>query len=247
MESILNQLFWIWSLMSVLPEWLRIFLALFLLLQLARLILLYIVPPFFNLSCRLLKKMLHLISYPIMALLCTMQRSRRDTGKSGIPVWIDFIEGMFALFERFFNKMIQLFMKRKRNKTGIKRWTFYFATGLVILLTAVIINNPHEWYTQKWKKAEAWLNQEPVHKQASGSSPDQRELILNKNYEEGGNIREAPALTAPRVYTITNGEIMHFLNEEQVDSKGIKWLKVQTANGIEGWISALIVGEKQKN
>ncbi|WP_214711735.1 MULTISPECIES: SH3 domain-containing protein [unclassified Bacillus (in: firmicutes)] len=37
---------------------------------------------------------------------------------------------------------------------------------------------------------------------------------------------------------------MHFLNEEKVDSKGIKWLKVQTANGIEGWISALIVREK---
>ncbi|MFJ5760863.1 SH3 domain-containing protein [Neobacillus sp. NPDC093182] len=246
MESILNQLFWIWSLISVLPDWLRIFLALFLLLQFTRLVLLYIVPPFLNLFCRLLKKMLHLISYPIMALLCTMQRSRRDTGKSGIPVWIDIIEGMFALFERFFNKMIQLLMKRKRkrNKTGIKRWTFYSATGLVILLTAAIMNNPNEWYSQKWKNAEVWLNQEPVYTQASETTPDQKVLILNKNYEEGGNIREAPALTAPHLYTITNGEIMHFLNEEQVDSKGIKWLKVQTANGIEGWISALIVREK---
>lgn len=244
MESILNQLFWIWSLISVLPEWMRIFLALFVLLQLARLILLYIVPPFLNLLCRLLKKMLYLISYPIMAVLCTMQRSRREAGKSGIPVWIDIIEGMFALFERFFNKMIQLFMKRKRNKIKIKRWTFYSATALVILLTAAIMNNPNEWYTQKWKTAEVWLNQEHVHIQASGASPDQKELILNKEYEEGGNIREAPTLTAPRLYTITNGEIMHFLNEEQVDSKGIKWLKVQTANGIEGWISAWIVSEK---
>lgn len=244
MESILNQLFWIWSLISVLPEWMRIFLALFVLLQLARLILLYIVPPFLNLLCRLLKKMLYLISYPIMAVLCTMQRSRREAGKSGIPVWIDIIEGMFTLFERFFNKMIQLFMKRKRNKIKIKRWTFYSATALVILLTAAIMNNPNEWYTQKWKTAEVWLNQEHVHIQASGASPDQKELILNKEYEEGGNIREAPTLTAPRLYTITNGEIMHFLNEEQVDSKGIKWLKVQTANGIEGWISAWIVSEK---
>lgn len=244
MESILNQLFWIWSLISVLPEWMRIFLALFVLLQLARLILLYIVPPFLNLLCRLLKKMLYLISYPIMAVLCTMQRSRREAGKSGIPVWIDIIEGMFALFERFFNKMIQLFMKRKRNKIKIKRWTFYSATALVILLTAAIMNNPNEWYTEKWKKAEVWLNQEHVHIQASEASPDQKELILNKKYEEGGNIREAPTLTAPRLYTITNGEILHFLNEEQVDSKGIKWLKVQSANGIEGWISALIVREK---
>ncbi|WP_335715955.1 SH3 domain-containing protein [Neobacillus drentensis] len=244
MESILNQLFWIWSLLSVLPEWLRLFLALFVLLQLARLILLSIIPPFFNLLCRLLKKMHYLISYPIMALLCTMQRSRREAGKAGISVWIDFIEEMFALFERFFNKMIQLFKKRRRNKTRIKRWTFYSATTLVILLTAAILNNPTKWYTQKWKKAEVWLNQEHVPRQASVASPHPKEFILNKEYKDGGNIREAPTLTAPRLYTITNGEIMHFLNEEQIDSKGIKWLKVQTANGIEGWISALIVREK---
>jgi hypothetical protein len=202
------------------------------------------VPPFLNLLFRLLKKMLYPISYPIMALLCTIQRSRREAGKAGISVWIDIIEGMFALFESFFNKIIQLFMKRKRNRTRIKRWTFYSATTLVILLTAAIINNPNEWYTEKWKKVELWLNQEHVHIQASVASPNQKELILNKNYEEGGNIREAPTLTAPHLYTITNGEIMHFLNEEQVDSKGITWLKVQTANGIEGWISALIVREK---
>ncbi|WP_026566756.1 SH3 domain-containing protein [Bacillus sp. UNC41MFS5] len=244
MESILNQRFWIWSLISVLPEWLRIFLALFVLLHLARLILLYMVPPFLNLLCRLLKKMLYPISYPIMALLCTIQRSRREAGKAGISVWIDIIEGMFALFERFFNKIIQLFMKRKRNKTRIKRWTFYSATTLGILLTAAIINNPNEWYTEKWKKVEIWLNQEHAHIQASVSSPNQKDLILNKIYEEGGNIREAPTLTAPHIYTITNGEIMHFLNEEQVDSRGITWLKVQTANGMEGWISALIVREK---
>ncbi|WP_374930966.1 SH3 domain-containing protein [Neobacillus driksii] len=245
MESILNQLFWIWSLITVLPEWMRLFLALFVLLQLARLILLYIFPPFLNLLCRLLKKMIYLISYPIMALLSTIQIRRREAGIAGIPVWIEIIEGMFALFENFLNKMIELFTKRKRNKSRMKRWTFYAATAVVILLTAAIMNNPNEWYTQKWRKAEVWLNQEHVHVQASGASPDQKELILNKKYEDGGNIREAPALTAPRLYTITNGEILHFLNEEQVDSKGIKWLKVQTTTGIEGWISALIVMEKQ--
>nr|WP_277398231.1 SH3 domain-containing protein [Neobacillus citreus] len=135
-------------------------------------------------------------------------------------------------------------MKRKRNRTRLKRWTFYSATTLVILLTAAIISNPNKWYTEKWKKAEAWLNQEPVHVQTTVASPVQKEFILNKQYEDGGNIREAPTLTAPRLYTITNGEIIHFLNEEQVDSKGIKWLKVETANGVEGWISALIVREK---
>lgn len=245
MESILNQLFWIWSIITVLPEWMRLFLALFVLLQLARLILLYIVPPFSNVLCILLKKMIYPISYPFMALLSTILRRRREAGIAGIPVWIEIIEGMFALFENIFNKMIKLFTKRKRNKSRMKRWTFYAATAVVILLTAAIMNNPNEWYTKKWRQAEVWLNQEHVHVQASGASPDQKELILNKKYEDGGNIREAPALTSPRLYTITNGEIIHFLNEEQVDSKGIKWLKVQTTSGVEGWISALIVVEKQ--
>jgi hypothetical protein len=167
-ESILIQLFWLWSLISVLPEWLHIFLALFVLLLLATLILLYMVPPCLNLLSRLLKKMLYLISYPIMALICTMQRSRREAGKAGIPVWIDIIEGMFALFDRFFNKLIQLFMNRKRNKKRVKRWTFYSAIALAILLTAAIMNNPNEWYTLKWKNAEVWLNQDHVHIQASG-------------------------------------------------------------------------------
>ncbi|MDR6999648.1 hypothetical protein J2Y67_002098 [Neobacillus niacini] len=180
-----------------------------------------------------------------MAGICTMQRSRREAGKAGIPIWIDIIEGIFALFERFFNKMIQLFRKRKRNKARIKRWTFYSATALAILLSAATINNPNERYTQKWKKAEAWLNQEHGDTQVSGAaSPDTKEFILNRKYKDGGNIRVAPTLTADRLYTIGNGEIMHFLNKEQVDSKGIKWLKVQTANGIEGWISASIVREK---
>ncbi|MGG1398097.1 SH3 domain-containing protein [Bacillus salipaludis] len=245
MESIINQLFWLWIPISLLPEWLRVFLVLFVLLLLARMILFYIVPPFFNLLGRLLKKMVYLLSYPIMAGICTIQKSRREAGKTGIPVWIDIIEGMFALFDRFFNKMIQLFRKRKRNKARIKRWSFYIATALAILLSAATINNPNEWYTQNWKKAEAWLNQEQVHTQVSGTAtPDSKELILNRYYKDGGNIRVAPTLSADRLYTIANGEIIHFLNEEQVDSKGIKWLKVQTANGIKGWISASIVREK---
>ncbi|MDQ6598184.1 SH3 domain-containing protein [Bacillus salipaludis] len=245
MESIINQLFWLWAPVSLLPEWLRIFLVLFVLLLLARTILLYIVPHLVNLMCRLLKKMLYLLSYPIMAGICTILKRRREARKTDIPFWVDIIEGMFALFDRFFNKMIQLFRKRKRNKARIKRWSFYFATALAILLSAATMNNPNEWYTQKWKNAEAWLNQEPVQKQVfSSASPETKEFILNRKYKDGGNIRVAPALTADRLYTIDNGEIIHFLNEEQVDSKGIKWLKVQTANGIKGWISASIVREK---
>lgn len=163
MESILNQLFWVWSLLSVLPEWFRNFLALFVLLQFTRLILLYVVPPFLHLLCRSLQNMLHLLSYPIMALLSEMQRSRREAGKAGISIWVEIFEGIFALFERLFSKMIQLSTKLKRNRRRIKQWSFFAATAIVILLTAAIMNNSNEWYTLKWKNVEAWLNQEQVH------------------------------------------------------------------------------------
>jgi hypothetical protein len=258
MESIVNQLFWIWAPISLLPDLLRIFVVLFVALQLARLILMNLVPPVINLLCRFLKKMLYLITYPVMVLISTMQRSLREAGKVSIPAWVDFIEEVFALFERFFNKIIMLSTKRKRNRARIKKWTFFSATALAVLLTAAILNNPNEWFSVKWKKAEAWLTQVklekqlgfhltdlPVSVQTKASPPNQKEFVLNNQYKDGGNIREAPTLTARRLYTIAVGEAVHFLNEEQVDTSGLKWLKVETTNGrITGWISARIVREK---
>lgn len=257
-ESIVNQLFWMWAPISLLPDLLRIFVVLFVVLQLTRLILMNLVPPAISLLCRLLKKMLYLITYPVMALISTMQRSLREAGKMSIPIWVDFIEEMFALFERFFNKIIELSTKRKRNRARIKKWTFYSATALTVLLTAAIINNPNEWFSVKWKKTETWLTQVklekqlgfhvpdlPVSVQTKASPPNPKEFVLNNHYKDGGNIREAPTLTARRLYTIAVGEAVHFLNEEQVDTRGLKWLKVETANGrITGWISARIVREK---
>ena len=257
-ESIVNQLFWIWAPISLLPDLLRIFVVLFVVLQLARLILMNLVPPAINLLCRLLKKMLYVITYPVMALISSMQRSLREAGKVSIPIWVDFIEEMFALFERFFNKIIELSTKRKRNRARIKKWTFYSATALAVLLTAAIMNNPNEWFSVKWKKTETWLTQvklekqlgfhvpdSPVSVQTKAAPPTPQEFVLNNQFKDGGNIREAPTLTARRLYTIAVGEAVHFLNEEQVDTRGLKWLKVETANGrITGWISARIVREK---
>lgn len=260
MESILNQLFWLWAPISFLPAPLRIFVVIFVFLQVARPILFNLFPPLLNLLCRLFKKTLYVLSYPIMALISNVQLKRREAGYTGIPSWINFTEEFISFFEKFFNKLIQLTKKKKRDRAKIKKWSFFTASAFAILFTAAIVNNPNEWYAHKWKNAEKWLTREKLQKQlglgrtepsikaSEVTSSNQEELVLNAPYKNGGNIREAPTLKAPLLYTITVGEIVRFMNEEQVDSKGIKWLKVQTANGhIEGWISARIVKEKQQN
>ncbi|WML55215.1 SH3 domain-containing protein [Neobacillus sp. PS3-12] len=244
MESIFDQLFWLWVPLSFLPEWLRLFVVLFVVLQ----VLLKIAPVFIRLLCLLLRKLLYLFTYPIMWLISSLLRSRREEENGDIPRWIDAIEGLLGWCERFFNKMIQLFAKKKRYR---RKWSFYAGTALAVLVTAAVVNNPGEWYAHDWKKTEDWLAQEkpsgydraePV---KISAAPAQKEFVLNRQYKDGGNIREAPTLSARRLYTIARGEFVRFLNEEQVDSKGIKWLKVQTANGrVAGWVSANIVREK---
>lgn len=243
MKSIFDQLFWLWAPISFLPEWLRIFVVLFVVVQLLLPILLKLFPFFIH----FLKKCLYIITYPIMVLISGIQSRLRESGSGSPPPWVDGIEGLFALCERFFNKMIQLFGKKKRSR---RKWPFYAGTALAVLVTAAIINNPNEWYALKWKGAETWLTQKklglnrtaPVQTKVAAA---QKEFILNRQYKDGGNLREAPTLAARRVYTIASGEVVQFMNEEQVDSKGIKWLKVQTTNGrIAGWVSANIVREK---
>lgn len=245
MESIFDQLFWLWVPLSFLPEWLRLFVVLFVFLQ----VLLKIAPVFIRLLCSLLRKLLYLFTYPIMWLISSLLRGRREEENGDIPRWIDAVEGLLGWCERFFNKMIQLFAKKKRYR---RKWYFYAGTALAVLVTAAVVNNPGEWYAHDWKKAEGWLAQEKVggNDQAAApvkisTAPVQKEFVLNRQYKDGGNIRQAPTLSARRLYTIASDEFVRFLNEEQVDSKGIKWLKVQTANGrVEGWVSANIVREK---
>jgi hypothetical protein len=239
-ESIFDQLFWLWVPLSFLPEWLRLFVVLFVVLQ----VILKIAPVFIHLACRLLRKLLHLFTYPIMWLISSLLRSRREEENGSIPRWVDAVEELFGWGERFFSKMIQLFAKKKRYR---RKWSFYAGTALAVLVTAAVVNNPGEWYAHDWKKTEEWLAQgytrvTPVQ---TSAAPAQKEFILNRQYKDGGNIREAPTLSARRLYTIASGEAVQFLNEEQVDAKGIKWLKVQAANGrVEGWVSASIVREK---
>jgi hypothetical protein len=243
-ESIFDQLFWLWVPLSFLPEWLRLFVVLFVVLQ----VLLKIGPVFIRLLCLLLRKLLYLFSYPIMWLISSLMGSRREEENGDIPRWVDAVEGFLGWCERFFNKMIQLFAKKKRYR---RKWSFYAGTALAVLVTAAIVNNPGEWYATGWKKTEDWLAQEKpsgnerVEPVKISAAPAQKEFVLNRQYKDGGNIREAPTLSARLLYKITSGEAVQFLNVEQVDSKGIKWLKVQTANGrVEGWVSANIVREK---
>lgn len=252
MESILNQLFWLWAPLSFLPEWLRIFLVLFVVLQIARPVLLKVAPFFLHWMSRLLKKFLYLLTYPVMAMISSIQESRRESGNEGPPSWVDTIEEIFAMCEKFFNKVTLMTKKRKRNNTRLKKWTFYAASAFAVLLTAAIVNNPDQWYSHKWKNAESWLAQKeqilssPSKVPAAKiTEPNLTEFVLNAPYKNGGNIREAPSLTARLLTTIAVGEAVRFLDEEQVDSKGLKWLKVETENGkIVGWISARIVREK---
>lgn len=230
---------------SFFPEWLGLFVVLFVVLQ----IVFKIAPVVIHFSCRLLRMLMYLCSFPIMWLISSILGSRREEGNGGIPRWVDVVEGLFGLCERFLGKVIVVFGKRKRYR---RKWSFYAGTALAVLVTAAVVHNPGEWYSLEWKKAENWVIREMP--DVSGrteaalpvkASPSEKEFVLNKQYKDGGTIREAPTLAARSLYTIAFGEIVHFLNEEQVDSKGIKWLKVKTDNGrVEGWVSARIVREK---
>lgn len=246
MESILDQLYWLWVPVSFLPEWLRLFVVLFVVFQ----ILFKIVPVLVHWLCRLLRKLLYWVSYPIMLLISLVLGNLREAGNGGIPRWVDVVEGFFGLCERVLGKVMIVFSKKKRYR---RKWSFYAGTALAVLVAAAVVHNPGEWYSLDWKKTEDWLawkmpgrgdvrTEAVVPVQASSKG---KELVLNKQYRDGGNIREAPSLAARSLYTIAFGEMVQFMNEERVDSKGIKWLKVKTDNGrVEGWVSARIVREK---
>lgn len=244
MKSIFDQLYWLWVPMSFLPEWLRLFVVLFVVLQ----VLIKVAPVAIHFLCRLLRKLLYGLSYPVMLLISFLMGNLREAGNGSIPRWVDFVEGFFGLCERLLGKVILVFSKRKRYR---RKWSFYAGTALAVLISAAIVHNPGEWYSLDWKKTEDWLAREmprmgdrpealPVQ-----AAPKEKEFVLNQQYKDGGRIREAPSLAARSLYTIAFGEIVKFMNEEQVDSKGIKWLKVKTDNGrVEGWVSARIVREK---
>jgi hypothetical protein len=241
-ESIFDQLYWLWVPISFLPEWLRLLVVLFVVFQ----VLLKIGPVVIHLLCRFLRRMLYLFSYPIMLVISFLMGNLRETGNGSIPRWVDVVEEFLGFCERFLGKAILVSSKRKRYR---RKWSFYAGTALAVLVTAAVVHNPGEWYSLDWKKTEDWLAREMPG--AGGEalpvkvSPQEKEFVLNKQYKDGGNIREAPTLTARPLYRIGFGEFVRFMNEEQVDSKGIKWLKVETANGqVEGWVSARIVQER---
>lgn len=242
MGSIFDQLYWLWVPMSFLPEWLRLFVVLFVVLQ----VLIKVAPVAIHLLCRLLRKLLYLFSYPFMLLISFLMGNLREGGNGSIPRWVDVVEGFFGLCERFLGKVITISSKRKRYR---RKWSFYAGTALAVLVTAAVVHNPGEWYSLDWKKSEDWLTWKMpgggVHTESLPVQAPSKEFVLNKQYKDGGSIREAPSLAARSLYTIAFGEIVHFMNEEQVDSKGIKWLKVKTDNGrVEGWVSARIVRER---
>jgi hypothetical protein len=205
---------------SLVPYWLRLFFILFVILF----FLVKMAPILLRVLGLLSKKLLYLVTYPVTLLICKVLKNGRNAGKMGIPVWVQALEGSFALCEKCCNILIELTEKRRRSSGSLKKLSFPASLALAAFLTAAIIQHPTKW-----------------------SASAKTEFVLNAPYDSGGNIREAPSLAAPRLYTITAGEAVDFLNESQVDASGIKWLKVKTANGrVEGWISSRIVKEAKK-
>ncbi|MCA1060827.1 SH3 domain-containing protein [Rossellomorea aquimaris] len=261
MESILNLLYWFWAPISLLPEWLRIGLIVFIAILVIRPIILKLLPFLVNKIMKFFSKMLYWLSYPIMKLISSIQTTRRAKGIENTPLWIDFIEGFFTILEIFFSKVIALTEKQPKNLMKIKKAVRMTALIVAILVSLAITKNPEEWYAVKWKESENWINQEKMIKELdfnrdevlatlqsnfenTTTASNSTELTLTDEFKAGGRIREAPSINSQPIGEISMNETVIFLEEEQVGENNIRWLKVRTDDGVEGWISSRIVEEK---
>ncbi|MBO1511814.1 SH3 domain-containing protein [Metabacillus bambusae] len=256
METIINQVFWLWVPLSLLPVWLRIAIVTYLVIILSRPILLRLLPKLIEWASILLKKAIELLSYPLMVWINRFLTKRRHAGNYLIPAWIDILEDTCALLLKGLDKTEGLSQKRTRNKARLKKTFRVAAMILAILLPMAVMNNPGQAYSKTWYKFEAWATEEKVQKslgfdldqlqgkiQTTVESVSPTKLTLKAEYPEGGNIRQTPSLNGKIVADIKEGETVTYLDEEQTDDKGITWLKVETDAGKEGWVSERIVEE----
>lgn len=257
METIIDQVFWLWVPLSLLPVWLRIALVTYFVIIISRPILVRLLPKLIEWLSIILKKAIELVSYPIMNWFHTFLTKRRNAGNYVIPSWIEFIEDTFAVLIKGFGKTEQLAQKRPtRHKAHLKKTFRIAAFILAILLPIAIVNNPTQAYAQTWHKFDKWATEEKVQKSlgfdlnglqsklvATVESVNPTEFTLKEQYEEGGNIRDTPSLNGNIVESIKAGETVTYLEEESIDDRGITWLKVETDSGKEGWISQKIVEE----
>ncbi|MDQ0227203.1 SH3 domain-containing protein [Metabacillus niabensis] len=254
METIINQLFWLWVPLSLLPVWLRIAIITYIVVVCLRPIIIRLLPRLIKWGSILLQKITELVSLAFMKLAHRKLMKRRDEGNYVIPAWVDVMEDSVAFLLKGFMKTEQLFKKRTRNKYTLRKTFRITALLLAIILPMAIINNPTTTYSKSWYQFEKWASEEKVKKALGFDLSDLQgkvgttlkqvegvEYTLKEQYEEGGNIRETPSLDGNIVDSLKLGETVTYLEEEETDNRGITWLKVKTADGKEGWISANIV------
>lgn len=258
METIINQLFWLWVPLSLLPIWLRIAILTFLFIIMSRPIVVRLLPKLVVWAGFIMKIVVEWLTYPIMVLFHRYLSKRRVNGNYLVPNWIDIIEDACALLLIGLGKTEGLSQRRTRNKAQLKKTFRVAAILLAILLPLAIINNPAQAYSKTWYKFEKWATEEKVqgslgfdlnHLQGKVATTVQsvnpeRKLVLSERYSDGGNIRKTPSLNGKIVADIKIGESVTHLEEEEIDDNGITWLKVETENGKEGWISERIVEDQ---
>lgn len=257
----MNQVFWLWVPLALLPIWLRIGVTVFLLIILARPFIIRLAPKLLQWASILVGKGVELLSYPIMLGFHRYLVKRRRTGDYSIPVWLEASEEVFAILIKSLTKVEELTKKRTRNRVLANRLIRTSAFVFAILLPLAIVNNPTASYSETWHRFENWLTVEKVEKELGFELSDKQntllakvnevsakvnptELVLTENFKEGGNIRSTPSLQGKIVDNLSVGDSVTFLQEEQMDDRGIRWLKVETESGKIGWVSSRIVKEK---
>lgn len=261
MESIINQVFWLWVPLALLPIWLRIGLTVFLVILVTRPIIIRLTPRLIQWTAMLLAKGVELLSYPVMLGFHRYLAKQRENGSYHIPVWIEGSEEVFALLIKGLTKVQDLSRKRKRNSILANRIVRTVAIMSAILLPLAVVNNPTASYSETWHRFDNWVTAEKVEKELGFQLSDTQnkilgrvnqatakinpiEFVLTKDFKEGGNIRSTPSLKGKIVGNFSSGEVVTYLGEEEYDETGIRWLKVETPSGKIGWVSSRIVVKK---
>ncbi|OLO42409.1 hypothetical protein BTR23_04100 [Alkalihalophilus pseudofirmus] len=259
MESIINQLFWLWVPFMMVPEWLRIGLILFIVIMLLRPLLLKWIPSLCSFLLKFLQKVFYWFTYPFMAFISYVQDKRVAKGKADTPFWVDGIEWIFSIIQKTLDTLLKWSNKRVKNEKKVKKWTRGIALLFTVLMTAAILNNPEESYAQKWYAFESWVTEDKVVKELGfdtgnlswGSSnraqevsvrgSERTEFVLKESYRNGGNLRDTPSLNGKVIGDITGNQVVTYLHESEVDKDHRTWYKVEREDGLVGWVSERIV------
>jgi hypothetical protein len=161
-ETIINQLFWLWVPLSILPLWLRIAIVIYVAIILARPIFCRLLPKLIQWVSCLLSKGIELISYPVMVWFNSLIVKRRNGANHHIPAWIEFIEDSFSVSIKGLNLLAKPSQKRSNNRARIKKGFRVVGLILALLIPTAIVNNPTEPYAKTWEKFESWVTKEKV-------------------------------------------------------------------------------------